>query len=155
MFLHYFFGTLGGIIAGSDVNVTDQYSNTRITKYDVKYADSNSDFTIQEDITDNYSDVIKSIITVKYPFENVNGCYVRKVVNYATDDTDMDEKAKDIIHSQPEHIKELINVVDETYTYEVAENIDKQNNNTEISLTYSNIIDTVKNLLKKKILNMD
>ena len=125
--------SFGGIMMGSAVNVTDQYS----TKCNIRYADSNSNFTIQNDITYNDYDAIKSIITVKYPFENVNGRYVRKVVNYATNDRDVDEKVKDIINSRPEYIKSFINVVDETYTYEVAENIDKQNNNTEISLTYS------------------
>lgn len=143
-----FFGTLGGIIMGSKVNVTDQYDNTKITKYDVRYADSNSNFIIQENIT-NDSDAIKSIVTIKYPFENVNGCHVRKVVIYATDDTDMDEKAKDIIHSHTENIKELINVVDETYTYEVAENIDEQNNDTEITITYSHNITTDWDKIKK------
>ena len=126
-----------------------QYSNIEIAKYDVKYADSNSDFIIQEDITDNDCNVIKSIITVKYPFENVNGCYVRKVVNYATNDRDINEKVKNIIHSRPEHIKELINVVDETYTYEVTENIDMQNNDTEITITYSHITDTYWDKIKK------
>lgn len=138
--------SFGGIMMGSAVNVTDQYS----TKCNIRYADSNSNFTIQNDITYNDYDAIKSIITVKYPFENVNGRYVRKVVNYATNDRDVDEKVKDIINSRPEYIKNFINVVDETYTYEVAENIDKQNNNTEISLTYSNIIDTVKKSSKEK-----
>lgn len=144
-----FFGTFAGIMVGHTLGVSEQYSNIEIAKYDVKYADSNSDFIIQEDITDNDCNVIKSIITVKYPFENVNGCYVRKVVNYATNDRDINEKVKNIIHSQPEHIKELINVVDETYTYEVTENIDKQNNDTEITITYSHITDTYWDKIKK------
>ena len=139
--------SFGEIMMGSAVNVTDQYS----TKCNIRYADSNSNFTIQNDITYNDYDAIKSIITVKYPFENVNERYVRKVVNYATNDRDVDKKVKDIINSRPEYIKNFINVVDKTYTYEVAENIDKQNNNnTEISLTYSNIIDTVKKSSKEK-----
>lgn len=144
-----FFGTFAGIMVGHTLGVSEQYSNIKIAKYDVKYADSNSDFIIQEDITDNDCNVIKSIITVKYPFENVNGCYVRKVVNYATNDRDINEKVKNIIHSQPEYIKELINVVDETYTYEVAENIDEQNNDTEITITYSHNITTDWDKIKK------
>ena len=87
--------SFGGIMMGSAVNVTDQYS----TKCNIRYADSNSNFTIQNDITYNDYDAIKSVITVKYPFENVNGCYVRKVVNYATNDRDINEKVNNIIHS--------------------------------------------------------
>ena len=40
-------------------------------------------------------------------------------------------------------------MVDETYTYEVAENIDKQNNDTEITITYSHITDTYWDKIKK------
>ena len=138
--------SFGGIMMESAVNVTDQYS----TKCNIRYADSNSNFTIQNDITYNDYDAIKSIITVKYPFENVNGRYVRKVVNYATNDRDVDKKVKDIINSRPEYIKNFINVVDKTYTYEVAENIDKQNNNnTEITITYSHITNTYWDKFKK------
>lgn len=128
-------GTMAGTVFGGLANVNKPYYETET--YNVRYMDEETDVILQTNVKE--SEIEDNIITIEYPYEEFQGYYVRKISTLTTDD-DISNTINDIIDSNPNYIKKIIDINDESTRYEAKRNIDMNNNSTRISSVYNDSI---------------
>ncbi len=131
-----FVGTIIGTATYAIAQNVD-ISFLNIPRYETRYVDSEINYAIPGIANEENKE---SIITIKYPYEEKDKYYIRKVVILKTKD-DLTNQVDKIVNSNLEGIKKTFSITEEENTYEVETDVNLKDNNTKISVVYNSFLD--------------